>query len=297
MGRTTKLGDLTEQLLWSVWTELGVPGTTRAHQDVVIDPEPLIVFTPLLARNDSRLLGLAFDWCISHAGHISAARMNGLAKVVSEPVRRELAAFNGCLTEYKVRWKPAASGLNLVQTRKTMALPTERPALLAFRLRGLAGVSVRADILCRLLMAPTNGLDSHAVRPSGSARRTVEVALADLLELGVVTAQGTSRRRRFHLRNRQDLSRFCHAENLQWWDWTEILSVLEMLQRLENLAGMKPNVQRVEGTAIRKRLDEAAVNWDQNLPPLLLSEKNPHERVLSWGEKMAAGFANGRFAE
>ena len=42
-------------LAWSLWTELGVPGWSRRHQDWAIDPEPLILDRKSTRLNSSHL--------------------------------------------------------------------------------------------------------------------------------------------------------------------------------------------------------------------------------------------------
>ena len=63
--------DAIGEILWSAWTELGVPGVERRHRRVVADPEPLIVFTPALAANDPRLIEQAAAWCERHGDVVS----------------------------------------------------------------------------------------------------------------------------------------------------------------------------------------------------------------------------------
>ncbi len=53
-------------LAWSLWTELGVPGVIRRHASLVVDPEPLLVATPELARTDQRLQDEVLRWWKAH---------------------------------------------------------------------------------------------------------------------------------------------------------------------------------------------------------------------------------------
>jgi hypothetical protein len=70
------ISDAILDLLWSAWTELGVPGVERTHQRFAIDPDPLIVFTPALAKDDPRLVEQAAAWCGRHGAVVSKTRLN-----------------------------------------------------------------------------------------------------------------------------------------------------------------------------------------------------------------------------
>jgi hypothetical protein len=151
-----ELQELIEKLLWSLWSELGVPGGGRAHRHLVQDPEALIAFTPYLAEGETRLIGLALDWCTAHADQISKSRLLGLSKLLPNAAQQSLGRFNRALSSRGIEWHPWAEAwaVDYEPGRRRIALAKERPGLLVFRLRALAGVTTRADVLTRLLFVP-----------------------------------------------------------------------------------------------------------------------------------------------
>ena len=50
------------ELLWKQWTLLGVAGQINAHDNFVLDPEALLIFSAHFAKFDQRLYDLVIDW-------------------------------------------------------------------------------------------------------------------------------------------------------------------------------------------------------------------------------------------
>src|SRR5687768_9533464 len=97
--------DPVHTMLWAAWSELGVPGGRETAAEAA-DPEPLIAFTPHLAADEPRLLGLVFDWCLAHQAWISATRLAGCVAAASPEVQVAAGRFNAALWEHGVRWNP-----------------------------------------------------------------------------------------------------------------------------------------------------------------------------------------------
>ena len=83
----------TTDLLWSLWTELGVNGVVRKHAQVIIDPEALLLFSPLLVASEPRLLELIYSWCVKHHGLIAPSRLSGLRKTLPPEVTGPFDCF------------------------------------------------------------------------------------------------------------------------------------------------------------------------------------------------------------
>ena len=276
------LQDATLDLLWSLWSELGVPGRRR-HQSVAVDPEPLIAWTPCLAAGDPRLLGLAFDWCLANAEHVAKTRLPGLAKTMPDVPRRAFAAFNGALGRHGIEWRPRARPSGLDKSRGTMALPMERLGLVRFRIRALCGASVRAEVLAALLAAEGRGAQTALLSPAGFTRRSVERALGDLAAAKLVTVQGGPRRRIFRLRDHQAFERTVLGGTLRWTDWHQAFSFAGALGELAARGPQSPRLRRVEATSGFQRLADLAVSLSFESPPGPMEREDLSEALLAWG--------------
>ena len=87
MDSADTISRATTDLLWSLWTELGVNGVVRKHAQVIIDPEALLLFSPLLVASEPRLLELIYSWSVKHHGLIAPSRLSGLRKTLPPGAR------------------------------------------------------------------------------------------------------------------------------------------------------------------------------------------------------------------
>src|SRR5579862_4860363 len=85
-------------LAWSLWTEIGVAGVKRHHQNVLIMMEELVLFTSVLSELDPRLRDESLDWCFQYHRFISVSRlkslMNDFKELIDDPFSKFAAAFN-----------------------------------------------------------------------------------------------------------------------------------------------------------------------------------------------------------
>jgi hypothetical protein len=75
-----ELDKLLLDLVWSLWTELGVAGIKRKHQKFLINLEELIILTVVLAEIDPRLRDESLDWCSQYHHFISTSRLKSIIK-------------------------------------------------------------------------------------------------------------------------------------------------------------------------------------------------------------------------
>jgi hypothetical protein len=76
-----ELDKLLLDLVWSLWTELGVAGIKRKHQKFLINLEELIILTVVLAEIDPRLRDESLDWCSQYHHFISTSRLKSIIKI------------------------------------------------------------------------------------------------------------------------------------------------------------------------------------------------------------------------
>lgn len=282
------------RLLWSLWTEMGVPGVHRRHERTAVDPEPLIAWTPHLALEDSRLLGLAFDWCVSHREQIAKIRFARIAQAMPEAARKSFAAFNGALAKQGVAWKPRGkTSLPLDVGRSTLALPLERSSLVRFRIRALCGLRVRPEVLAQLLAARGRPASVSELMPAGVSRRSVERVLDSLAAANIVMVLGSERRRRFRLRGHKALETLVQGQQLRWHDWHARFALVAAIQTLWEQAGKSPALRRIAATKSQKAL--ALISDELGgipSPPAPVNDSDPFKRLVNWGQLVVSGFAN-----
>ncbi len=168
-------------LAWSLWTELGVAGVYRKHQQFLIAPEELILLTSVLGSRDPRLRDEAMDWCSRNHQWIAVSRLKTLAKawenLVAEPFSLFAATLNA-LT--KANWPLfiEVSPRPFKASGKSQLPNFENPALLLFRLRALFGVGARADVIAFFLAQPKTDYAISDTTEIGYTKRN----LADVLE-------------------------------------------------------------------------------------------------------------------
>lgn len=171
-------------LVWSLWTELGVPGPRRDHRRAILDPERFLMVTPWLARADARLSDLVFGWCVQHGTRLSGSRLTALVRTAHPDVRLAAEVF---LAELATAGVPLVRvpPLSAARPRSHRGLPidAERPALMRLRTRALVGVGGRADLLVALLSAPDAWVSaSSLVDDVGMAKRHIARVLAELAD-------------------------------------------------------------------------------------------------------------------
>lgn len=275
-------------LLWSIWAELGVPAGGRRHQAIALDPEPIIAWTPHLAADEPRLLGLAFDWCVANAAHVAKVRITGLAKLLPETAKSSLSHFNGALRQNGVDWLPSATPAELDVGRARVAAPLDRPALVRLRLGVLCGASIRADVLARLLASAERAAQVTDLTPAGVTRRSVERVLGDLAASNFVSVEGGKRRRAFRLREHEALVRLVRAEGLHWSDWHLSLSLTAALVQLESTSSLSAGVRHVEAAREHARLDEWALRAGLKAPPGPVEREDLADALIAWGATQVA---------
>ena len=213
---------LSEQLVafaWDEWAQMGVLATPNRRSPWAQDPEALIVFSLEVARADARLFDELMDWLLVNESLLSVRRLRAMC--IDETDRALVAAALGWLA----RRRPRARLGNRELTPDTTALqplfrsggpvskadedfaaagwtrPPLRPSHkssppdpiapinLAFRLRQILGVGIRAEAVRVVLTTDAPRVNAQTLaRSTGYAKRNVHEALAGLSKAGVVSA-------------------------------------------------------------------------------------------------------------
>jgi len=278
---------LSVDLAWSLWGELGVPSVVRDHTHVVFDPEPLIIASPLIAQHDARLRDEIWRWCAAHAGRISTSRLKGLARRAHPEVRKAFETLAATLaTATPTRWPHPTDAAPWPRhpEPKTRTLHLDRPSLLALRARAMVGVGARADVLTTLLGRTDRWTRASELEHLGYSKRNVARVLGDLAEGGLLRQRGERNSLTFRIADRAPWEHLLRTEDLVWIRWDLAFELVFALLRLEDLTAKPTAIQRVEGTKLRIALNALASSLDRPSPPEFRNQKAPLDVLMRWGE-------------
>ena len=284
-------------LAWSLWTELGVPGVTRHHRRLVVDPEPLVVWSGQFIAAEPRLRDQVFAWCAGHAARLSASRLRGL---ISRATYTDVRGFAGLVAALRaktsIRWSaPDAEPWPIVEEVPTPALDLGRASLLSFRLRALVGVGARADTLRRLLEAWPDGVTATIVAESGYSKRNIARILAELTEAGIVGQIRKGNRLEYWLRRAELLGRLVGAGDARHVGWQPLFAVLSALMKLESDVGRRSTAaRRVAAHATREDIASYAEVVGLTSPPPTRGVRSAYDDLMGWAVMQASSLADGR---
>jgi hypothetical protein len=265
---------LREQLLawaWSEWAQMGVLATPERRSPWAQDPEALIVFTLEIARGEPRLFDELLDWMLLNEPLLSVRRLRAMCidesdralvngtlgwLAVQRPRTRLAggapAAFPTALEPLFLAGGPltdmdrsfAAAGLErppLAPSHKSRAPETSAPINLAFRLRQILGVGIRAEVVRILLGVSAPRVTAQVLaRASAYSKRNVHDALAGLSAAGVISAVTVSGEQRYAA-DREAWAALlrCEARELPaHQDWRELLAALRRILRFTAQPGL-----------------------------------------------------------
>lgn len=234
-------------LLRSLWAELGIEGAPRRHDWQAIDLEPLIVFTAL--RADPTLRAKTIDWCALNNRYLSLARLNHFSSLFGQAPRRTFkryaaAVSNGARTSARPR-----GGRR--RARLSAAPDLRRPSLIQLRLRALAGVSARAEVLKLLLAEPHQPRSPASLAgPAGYGQGRLARALDMLTVAGIATATSSGKRIVYRLNRPAELTQALPGLPAGFPDWPAVFRVVDAIVTYAGeTAGRASASSRVEAAA------------------------------------------------
>jgi hypothetical protein len=204
---------------WDEWAQMGLLVTPHRRSPWAQDPEALIVFTLEVARAEPRLFDELMDWVLVNESLLSVRRLRAMC--IDETDRALTAAALGWLARQRPRARlssrgPASPTATLQQlfrsggpvreadedfaaagwvrpplspSHKSCPPDPTAPINLAFRLRQILGVGIRAEVVRILLTIEAPWVNAQTLaRSTGYAKRNVHDALAGLSAAGVVSA-------------------------------------------------------------------------------------------------------------
>lgn len=270
---------------WSVWTELGVSGWLRRHEDVLIDIEPLLLFTASLT--DARLVDESMDWSIRYGRFVSKVRLRNLLEASDDDTRRNFFEFAATVNARgrfgwpsdgaRPRTKFEASGRSRVED-------FGRPALLALRVRAIFGVGARAEIVRLFIANPIAALTAaELAEQSNYAKRNATEALASLHLGGLIKKVPFRNASRYLLGPREEFVSFIGELPRKFPAWDSLLRVLSSLLRLAERSEEQTPLSRA--LQAQKLAEDHALDFvraGMTLPPRMAPGAEAWSDFVNW---------------
>jgi hypothetical protein len=281
---------------WSVWGELGVPSVVRNHAGVVIDPEPLIVFSRALFKGDARLQEQVSRWCAAHADRVSASRLEGIQKAVVADVAKGFHNLADELRAHGVPWAGRPTATSRTTKAKALQLPTTRPALVRLRLRALCGVGARADVLAELLAHRGSWLVASDIDHLGYTKRSIARILAELADAALARTRAERNTIAYELAGTERWGELLDAATVAWPDWLKVFELAALAQQLTSENEKSESVRRVAAAKVAKQIDALGAVLGLSPPPPTSGRSDAWDVVVAWLELHTRTLAEGTSA-
>jgi hypothetical protein len=280
------------QLLWSLWTELGVAGVCQHHKDCLIDPEALLLMTGFLGEEDPRLWDEVQDWCHGQGHLISLQRVQGLARTFNaQEITASLAMIEAWLGKSSRRIPEDP----LKFSEKSKLPPLTQPSLVMLRMATIFGVGSRTVSLVALLANPDHEVSvADVAAVAGFSKTNIANTLASLHLGGLLHKIEVRNRLQYRLANPKQLIALIAPlpRNMTGWLFIFSFVVLWTYYARQNI-GSSPLRRAVAAVQLIKEVHPRllAAGWE---PPLLEGDPTQDlERIELWVLKRVEKIANG----
>lgn len=228
-------------LAWSLWTELGVSGVIRRHQNVLISLEELILLTSVLSEIDPRLFQESLDWCSQYHRFVSVSRLKCIMKSLGESINLPFSVYASTLNKYSRTVWPLPLDippLKFTPTGKSCLRPLESPALLNIRVRSLFGPGARADLVTFFLTHPKSNFAVADLVEIGYSKRNLAEILEEFSLSGLFERSMQRNQQRYRLARNDRLIKVLVPVPRQTPSWSLILkfslSIRQCIKQIEN---------------------------------------------------------------
>lgn len=250
--------------LWNQWSVLGVAGYSST-KSTIIDPESLLLYSLDIARYDARLYDEILDWCSVNGEFLSIPRIKSLLKRF--PVDRQIAALAEIISS-NTRTKKWNKLLDIGRSQKTEPLflhietgeplpcfgeidtahahhglqrttcilrgyshhfPPNATEALILKLRALAGITVRCDIIAALL----DGSEKHPsqiARETDYYQKTVQDTISEMVRSEYLTQRTHGREKRYCLAA-SFRTFICSGQTIKLMPWNVVYELLVTLNK------------------------------------------------------------------
>lgn len=285
-------------LAWSLWTELGVQGHKRNHQNCLIFLEELVLLTTVLVEIDPRLRDESLDWCSKYHHFISISRLKSLIKGLDVLVLEAFSRYSSILNSIsRTHWPifQVTEPLRITLSHKSCLHSLESPALLNIRARSLFGTGARADLITFFLThkEDTDFSISDTVSIGYSKRNLAEILeelwLSRFVDKSLLRNQQRYRllKREHHLGILGPLPKYIPL----WRHIIEVVIAIRVcLQRIKHSSETTQVIEMRNLLASRqanlKRLKLISPSFEGNIPQYMISFS---QWLVNFVSKMAEG--------
>lgn len=282
-------------VIWGAWVELGVSGWARTHRDWAIDPEPLIIVTPLIAGQDARLRDEALDWCIHNWRHISRVRLRNLLRAQPADVVDAYASFAATVNAHGgANWPDESQPWAYAITGRSMPPTLSRESMIWLRMRAMFGVSARTEIL-RYFLAHEQGRAgvTTLATATGYTKRNIADECTTLQRAGVLAVRSVSNRLVYSLDRGAQLRAFVGEPPPVMPDWTALFRASRALVNLGEAASrLSARALNIEASRTLNDLEDDLDCLDLSLPALLSDSWSTVQRFT---DTTLGGWARGQW--
>lgn len=302
---STYRDQLTEHLLelaWSQFTEMGVPGVVRHHDQSAIDPDALVLLCAALCDDDPRLADESIDWCAEFGDAISIARVKNLVRAGlgdDTSFARYAATVNAHSSQHwPVSSKRAsdtrrARPLSVTRSHKAREPDLGRPALVRLRLRALFGIGARADVLFEWCACKDAAFSAADLARIGYSKRQIANTLSDLVRAGLIARIASRNAYEYRLADPPRLRSFVGALPRYAPPWAEMFSIVLTMRTLAEAGDRVSAVSASVDT--QKTLADLATPlfWARWQPPAPARPTELWETTMQWALQRANEIAQG----
>jgi hypothetical protein len=298
----TSLQELVEQtqaLCWGAWTELGVSGWGRTHQDWAIDPEPLLVLTVRFVH-DARLRDEVTDWCSHYWRHLSQTRLRHILSRQSEETLDEWGRFAATVNSVSSAALPRATTpwTHYRATGRSSIRSLREPSMVLLRMRAVFGIGARTEILRHFLFHPGQpATASMLASVTNYAKRNVADSCDLLVQAGLLSSKRVANRYYFTLANHSSMQGFVGPVPGVAPDWNALCRVVSRILMVAALPEESPHEVLVVETnaAIRDIEDDlAALGTDS---PRRVPSAAVVDEWTEWSDQLMRALASGTLPE
>lgn len=281
-------------LAWSLWTELGVPGVVRHHAAISVDVEPLLIVTPALAGDDSRLLEQVLGWCVTNGALVNTSRLTTLLACLPALPRAAFEQFAATANAAAgTKWPASGSSWEPMPRVRPVPMHLGRPSLWRLRARALCGVGTRADVLCDLAIRYPVWTSAAQLAEGGHSKRNVARVLADFVSAGIILQTEAGNKLRFCLARPLAFSQLLGDCAPASPDWPRIFALALRLLDFAAMPDATASVGRVHANNARGEVSPLSDVLHLDAPPETRGNPDALNAFREWAERQISDLANG----
>lgn len=266
-----EIDNLLLDLCWSLWTELGVAGVIRRHQNCLILVEELILLTSILADQDPRLRDESLDWCSKYHTFISVNRLKTICK--------KFEAYHGPISKYtttvnslgRASWPVyvESSPMRVHLSGKSILRPLESAALINIRARSIFGSGSRADLITFFLIHSKSDYALSEMSEVGYSRNNLAETLEEFYFGGLFDKFLHGNQFRYRLSKNDNLVKILGPVPKYAPAWGVILKLLLPLRAgIMKIENKSENIKTIEICNLLKNLENEIIRLNLNAPKL-----------------------------